>query len=374
MSRKNQFLVTLFFEILGIGLLLYAASRTLDFVQMTMPADKQYMGYLYLLSTGIGALIWMAVYLKKAKGAQQRGIAFGMGILDLLGEFVMVYADTQYVSSQNGKVVMTQDELGLFILASVGIMAINAIAYYAFKLSDPDANAEQKAQDLVDEISDAAHKQLNTPEQRKLMIDEYAPQIRAAVMGKVADSIADAVGRHAQAVTTPQAQQSSGQAALPSPIIEVPKDKNWLEWLSEKLKGQQDEPRQYEPAIKQTNLAEPAQTEVKEPYRGFYHAQKNEPPPVYVGEWINFLSAVNIIHQGRKITNGMQLRALERSDGLFDLFDGESNVSFGVTNKAGLHFMQTDTREEPHYHPMSEPIPTAEAKPERGAEFRESQA
>jgi len=195
MSRKNITLVTFFFELLGIGLLIYAASRTLNFVQMTMPSNQQYMGYLYLLSTGIGALIWLGVYLKKAKGATQRAIAFSMGLLDLLGEFVLVYADTIYISSQNGKMNMTQDELQIFIMASVGIMAINAMAYYAFKLADPIANAEQKAQDLVDEITDAAHRSMNTPEQREAMITTYAPAIQASVMAQVADNIAAAVGR-----------------------------------------------------------------------------------------------------------------------------------------------------------------------------------
>ena len=202
MSRKNQFLVNLFFEVLGLGLLFYAASRTLDFVQMTMPADKQFMGYLYLLSTGIGSLIWMAVYLKKARGAAQRGIAFGMGILDLLGEFVMVYADTQYVSSQSGKVVMSQEELGLFILASVGIMGINAIAYYSFKMADPDATADQKVQDLVDDAQEATYKQLNSPEARAEMIAKHMPALQAAIMAKVQDSVTDMVGRRTTEVVS----------------------------------------------------------------------------------------------------------------------------------------------------------------------------
>ena len=200
MSRKNQFLVNLFFEVLGLGLLFYAASRTLDFVQMTMPADKQFMGYLYLLSTGIGSLIWMAVYLKKARGAAQRGIAFGMGILDLLGEFVMVYADTQYVSSQSGKVVMSQEEL--FILASVGIMGINAIAYYSFKMADPDATADQKVQDLVDDAQEATYKQLNSPEARAEMIAKHMPALQAAIMAKVQDSVTDMVGRRTTEVVS----------------------------------------------------------------------------------------------------------------------------------------------------------------------------
>ena len=229
MSRKTTNLVTWFFEALGLGLLLYAASRTLNFVQMTMPADKQIMGYLYLLSTGIGSLIWAQTYLKKAKGSTQRAISFGMGILDLIGEFVLVYADTAYVSTQTGKMTMTETELSTFILASVALMAINAIAYFAFKLADPDAAAEQKAQDLVDEITDAAHKQMNTPEERTKMISEYAPQIRSAVMAQVSANIAQTMGHtiHAELPAAPEIVVDPERGFVPKElVIQTP---NWVQ-------------------------------------------------------------------------------------------------------------------------------------------------
>lgn len=200
MNKRNKFLTKLALGGLGIGLLLFAASRTLEFVQATMPADKQYMGYLFLLATGIGALIWLAVFLNEADGFKQRALAFAMGLIDLGGEFVLVYADTIRTSSQNGLMHMAEGELQTFILASVGAIALNALAWYLFKLWDPKAERDSQARDLVDDVTEAAMKQMNTPEAKAQMIAEYAPVLQAAVMNEVAMTISQIAGQHRRIV------------------------------------------------------------------------------------------------------------------------------------------------------------------------------
>src|SRR3990172_4134681 len=182
MNRRSKFLAQLAFYGLGAGLLLYAASRTLAFVQNTMSADRQILGYLYLLATGIGALVWLFVLLTYAEGAKQRGIAFAMGILDLCAELVLVYADTVRVSAENQLLQMTGSEMQTFVIASVAAVGLNIAAVYFFKLFDPTAEMASKARDLVDEVSDAAMKQLNTPAERQRMIGELSPTLRASVL------------------------------------------------------------------------------------------------------------------------------------------------------------------------------------------------
>ena len=220
MNSKFVWLTKLGLEVLGLGLLAYMASRTLDFVSLTMPDDKQYWGYLFLLATGIGAVIWAGVYLTFARGMKQRGTAFAMGIVDLLGELGLVYADTQYVASQSGKVEMTPDELNTFILLSIGMIGINAVAYYFFKLFDPDAENEQNAQDLVDQASAAAIRNLNTPEARQRMIAEHSPALEAAIMRQVEFQITAQVGRITNGtvivVPQPTAQPSEDPTVTPS--------------------------------------------------------------------------------------------------------------------------------------------------------------
>src|SRR3990172_2634098 len=195
MNRRSKFLAQIAFYGLGAGLLVYAASRTLAFVQNTMSADRQILGYLYLLATGIGALVWLFVLLTYAEGAKQRGIAFGMGIIDLCAELVLVYADTVRVSAENQLLKMTESEMQTFIVASVAAVGLNIIAVYFFKLFDPSAEATSKARDLVDETADAAYKQLNTPEARRQMIDDLAPVLRSAIMADVTEQVYSAAGQ-----------------------------------------------------------------------------------------------------------------------------------------------------------------------------------
>ena len=196
MNRRSKFLAQIAFYGLGAGLLVYAASRTLAFVQNTMSADRQILGYLYLLATGIGALVWLFVLLTYAEGAKQRGIAFGMGIIDLCAELVLVYADTVRVSAENQLLKMTESEMQTFIVASVAAVGLNIIAVYFFKLFDPSAEATSKARDLVDETADAAYKQLNTPEARRQMIDDLDPVLRSAIMADVTEQVYSAAGRY----------------------------------------------------------------------------------------------------------------------------------------------------------------------------------
>jgi len=220
-SRRNKFLAQVAFYVLALGLMGYAASRTLEFVQSTMPADKQVLGYLYLLSTGVGALIWLYVFLTLADGSKQRGIAFVMGLIDLLGEMVLVYADTVRVSAEQGQMVMTASDLSIFITASVGIVGLNIVATYFFKMYDTDAEAKAHAKDLADEIRDATMKNLNSPEMRNQMAAELAPVLSQAVREQVTAEIHAAAGRHvldAQSVFPGLKQyQTVGPIVMPDP-------------------------------------------------------------------------------------------------------------------------------------------------------------
>jgi hypothetical protein len=199
MNRKNRNIAEWAFYALIGGLLGYAASRTLDFVQNTLAADKQILGYLYLLATGIGAVIWLYVYLRYADGSKQRGISFVMGLADLIGEMILVYADTVRVASENGTMQMTSQEQSIFITASVGIIGLNILAGYIFKLSDPNAEAEAHARDMADEIREAAIKKMNTPAEKQRMANELAPILEAAMFEQVRQEIRTAAGQYGHA-------------------------------------------------------------------------------------------------------------------------------------------------------------------------------
>lgn len=235
-NKRSQFLSKLALSVLGIGLLTYAASRTLEFVQATMPADKQFLGYLFLLATGIGALIWLAVFLNVAEGAKQRALSFVMGLIDLAGEGVLVYADTMRTSSENGLLQFSQSELRLFILASVGMIALNALAWYMFKLWDPKAERESAARDLVDEVTEAALKQLNTPDAKKAMIAELAPGLQSAILSEVTMTIQNMANQHISSRVIDARSYSATAPQLPK-LTEVPGGL-WMQSAKDKTTGE----------------------------------------------------------------------------------------------------------------------------------------
>lgn len=187
MSNKNKKIAMWGFYLLIGVLLAFAASRTLHFVQMVM--DNAVQGYMFLFATGLGALIWLFVYLNYAEGSSQRAIAYVMGIVDLAGELVLTYADMQYVGNQAGVVKMTANEMNIFFAVSVLIVGVNIFAGYLFKLSDLKAQQEQHAQDLVDHVTDETMKHLNTPEAKTQMVQRLLPVMESAIAARVQHEI-----------------------------------------------------------------------------------------------------------------------------------------------------------------------------------------
>lgn len=218
-SKKYAWLIQVGLGILGVGLMGWMASRTLHFVELTVPVDQKFMGYLFLLATGGGSLIWGAVYLGLAKGYKQRGIAFALGVLDLIGEAGLAYADSKYVSSTNGiGVSMTPDDMSMFVLLSVGMVFINIFGVYFFHLYDPTSEQEQHAQDMVDDMTDAALKNLNNPEVKAAMIERHRPQLEAAFMASVAAQVGASIGKMQQGAVIDVVFSPSDKPSSPAPV------------------------------------------------------------------------------------------------------------------------------------------------------------
>lgn len=153
MKALFKFVATVAFLVIGGGLLVYAASRSLDFVQTTLPANDQALGYFALLATSGGMIGWLLVFLYRADGIIQRGTALLMVLLDFLGEAALFTMDTLYRSGENGLVgQMTQSEIRTVILGMSALIAINIFATIVFELGRIDVLkeiAEGAARDLV---------------------------------------------------------------------------------------------------------------------------------------------------------------------------------------------------------------------------------
>ena len=153
MKALLKFVAVVAFFVIGGGLLLYAASRSLDFVQSTLPTKDQVLGYFALLATSGGMIGWLLVFLYRADGILQRGTALLMTLIDFLGEAALFTMDTLYRSGENGLVgQMTRDEIRTVILGMSGLIALNIFATLVFELGRMEVLkeiAEGAARDLV---------------------------------------------------------------------------------------------------------------------------------------------------------------------------------------------------------------------------------
>src|SRR5512134_264171 len=104
MKALFKFVALVAFFVIGGGLLMYAASRSLDFVQSTLPTEDQVLGYFALLATSGGMIGWLLVFLYRADGIIQRGTALLMVLIDFAGEAALFTMDTLDRSGENGLV------------------------------------------------------------------------------------------------------------------------------------------------------------------------------------------------------------------------------------------------------------------------------
>ncbi len=129
----------LLFYAMAIALIVYAASRTLDFVNSTLGEQDQIIGYLALFATTGGAIAWLAVFLYNSKGIAQKGIALVMVVIDVLGEISLFTVDTLMQSGNNGLVLaLTPEEVRMTVMGMSMLIGLNIVATFAYHVMDAD--------------------------------------------------------------------------------------------------------------------------------------------------------------------------------------------------------------------------------------------
>lgn len=155
--------VVLFYTV-SAALMIYAGSRTLNFVTQTLPEDQQIIGFLALAATSFGSIAWLMVFLYSAGGTGQRVISVIMVAIDLLGEVVLFTADSLLTTGQNGlTVALLPEEVRLIVLAMSGLIAINIFSTIAYHVVDPEALKRMKESSVRDQLEQNA---LNEIEKR----------------------------------------------------------------------------------------------------------------------------------------------------------------------------------------------------------------
>lgn len=161
---------------LGILLLGYSAFRSIDFVSLTVPADKQFLAYLAVAATELGIVFWLATFLWGSSGAIQRAIAAIMTIVDFAGSTALFVADTMLRSGENGLIAeMAAEDVQLVIVGLSVVVAANILATIAYHATDPEVMRNMAAEEAKDEIDQLTLKKIQ--ENSKLLAAEVAPQI-----------------------------------------------------------------------------------------------------------------------------------------------------------------------------------------------------
>ena len=148
--------------ILGGLLLVYSATRSLDFIELTLPADRKILAYFGLAALDGGLIAWLLSYLYGSRGGWQRAISILMVCVDAVGAIAMFTLDTLYNTGKAGLTkAMTPEELTNAVLALSGIIALNIIATVAHHLTDPDKMREQAEEEAFSKVEEAALKQIS---------------------------------------------------------------------------------------------------------------------------------------------------------------------------------------------------------------------
>jgi hypothetical protein len=147
--------------VLGGALLVYSATRSLDFISLTLPADRQILAYFGLAALDGGLVAWLLSYMNGSRGAWQRAISILMVLVDTLGAIAMFTLDTLYNTGKAGMTkAMTPEQMTTAVLGLSGIIALNIIATIAHHITDPDKLREQAEEEAFAKVEDATLKQI----------------------------------------------------------------------------------------------------------------------------------------------------------------------------------------------------------------------
>ena len=211
--------LTLFYLISG-ALLIYAGSRSLAFIQMTLPKDQQITGYLALSATSGGAIMWLLVFMFHAQGIGQKITSALMIGVDLLGEFALFFIDTMLESGQSGLTAkLTQGDITTVVIGLSGLIFANIVAGFIFHLADPEHARDMQENFVFDNLRDKSLKLIEKrgDELSAQMAPMLAEQWAADFEARFSNMNAIGLGR-----TRIEGTARSVPPALPAPAVSAP--------------------------------------------------------------------------------------------------------------------------------------------------------
>ncbi len=131
-----------------IGMLAYTAIRTIHFLQLTLPADQQYVAYIGLIAFDVGVLAWFYYAISAAEGATQRAIAYGMIFVCATGVCTTTVMDMTLGASRNGLYAVPPQWFTVGLWAVILVIITNFIAGICVHLNDPEQKKRMEIQQI----------------------------------------------------------------------------------------------------------------------------------------------------------------------------------------------------------------------------------
>lgn len=201
---------------LGLALLVYSATRSVDFISATLPPDRQILAWFGLAALDGGLVFWMLFFLSGAKGSWQRGIALMMTICDFAGCVVMFTLDTLLRTGQSGMTqALSPAAIQTAVLALSLVIALNIAATVATHLTDPETRRQMAHEEALAEIEEQSIQQIS--DNSKRLAAELAPSIAASW-------IEDTRAQYQGALSKRAAARRAGEFTELFPALAKPKD------------------------------------------------------------------------------------------------------------------------------------------------------
>jgi hypothetical protein len=181
---------------LSLAMLSYSATRSVDFIGLTLPADRQILAWFGLAALDGGIIVWLLAFLYGSHGSAQRGISIIMVLVDFIGAVTMFTADTIFNTGKLGLTVsFNQSTMLTFVIALSVVIALNMGAGIVHAITDPEHMRKMADEEANGKIEDMARARVS--QQSDQLASELAPIIanswmattRARYMHAIAENI-----------------------------------------------------------------------------------------------------------------------------------------------------------------------------------------
>lgn len=178
--------------VMVIAGLIYTGTRTVDLIDLTLPADKAALGYVALFFLDGGVLIWAVLFTDVAEGPIQRGLSAVMIGVDIVGVVTATLLDSQLEASLRGVGTKpTQDAVDTAILVCTAVILANVVAMLTFHLTSPARLREAVEAEHKGKIQEKIlhHMGLQSDniaaEVAPLVAEDWARQLRAQTLSGI---------------------------------------------------------------------------------------------------------------------------------------------------------------------------------------------